>query len=155
MVAMADRATKTATIFAPPDVCMAVALDYERYPEWAGDVKSARVAAVDEAGRATEVDFTASALGRTTSYTLYYDYGNLPDQMSWKLARGDIMESLDGSYTFTPSTTSPGATDVVYQLSIDVVVPLPGFVKRRAEVRILNTLVELKSRVEAVYAAQR
>ena len=29
------------------------------------------------------------------------------------------------------------------------VVPLPGFVKRRAEVRILNTVKELKARAEA------
>jgi hypothetical protein len=29
------------------------------------------------------------------------------------------------------------------------VVPLPGFVKRRAEVRILNTVRELKTRAEA------
>ena len=41
------------------------------------------------------------------------------------------------------------ATDVVYDLSIELVVPLPGFVKRRAEVRILNTVKELKARAEA------
>ena len=39
--------------------------------------------------------------------------------------------------------------DVVYDLSIELVVPLPGFVKRRAEVRILNTVKELKARAEA------
>jgi hypothetical protein len=49
---------------------------------------------------------------------------------------------------FTPSATQPGATDVTYDLNIEVVVPLPGFVKRRAEVRILHTLWELKARVE-------
>jgi hypothetical protein len=38
---------------------------------------------------------------------------------------------------------------VTYTLSIELVVPLPGFVKRRAEVRILNTLKELKARVES------
>ena len=33
--------------------------------------------------------------------------------------------------------------------AIELVVPLPGFVKRRAEVKILNTIKELKARVEA------
>jgi len=38
---------------------------------------------------------------------------------------------------------------VRYDLTIELVVPLPGFVKRRAEVRILNTVRELKTRAEA------
>ena len=41
-----------------------------------------------------------------------------------------------------------GGSEVRYDLTIELVVPLPGFVKRRAEVRILNTLRELKSRAE-------
>ena len=41
------------------------------------------------------------------------------------------------------------ATDVVYELAIDLVYPIPGFVKRRAEGRIIKTaLGELKARVE-------
>ena len=50
---------------------------------------------------------------------------------------------------FTPSAATPGGTDVVYELSIELIVPIPGFVKRRAEVRILNTVKELKTRAEA------
>jgi hypothetical protein len=38
---------------------------------------------------------------------------------------------------------------VTYNLSIELIVPLPGFVKRRAEVRILNTVKELKVRAES------
>ncbi|MEY3512835.1 MAG: hypothetical protein RL486_1500, partial [Actinomycetota bacterium] len=41
------------------------------------------------------------------------------------------------------------ATDVIYELAIDLVYPIPGFVKRRAEGRIIKTaLGELKARVE-------
>ena len=43
----------------------------------------------------------------------------------------------------------PSSTHVTYELSIELVVPLPGFVKRRAEVRILNTVKELKTRAES------
>jgi len=49
---------------------------------------------------------------------------------------------------YTVSPTSDGGTEVRYDLAIELVVPLPGFVKRRAEVRILNTLRELKTRAE-------
>jgi hypothetical protein len=147
---MADRATRNATIHVPPATCLDVALDYERYPEWAKDVKAAEVLDRDDAGRATQVEFTASAIGRSARYTLAYDYSGLPEKMSWSLVKGDIVDAIDGAYLFTPSTTVPGATDVQYDLAIEVRVPMPGFVKRRAEVRILNTLNELKERCESL-----
>ena len=59
----------------------------------------------------------------------------------------DIMRSIDGAYHF--SENSSGSIDVRYDLAIDLVVPLPGFVKRRAEQRILNTVRELKVRSES------
>jgi hypothetical protein len=67
--------------------------------------------------------------------------------LSWRLVRGDIMSRIDGAYHFSPTTD--GGTEVRYDLTIDLVVPLPGFVKRRAEVRILNTVRELKTRAES------
>ena len=59
------------------------------------------------------------------------------------------MRACDGAYVFTPSDSEPASTHVTYELSIELVVPLPGFVKRRAEVRILNTVKELKTRAES------
>jgi ribosome-associated toxin RatA of RatAB toxin-antitoxin module len=146
---MAETASQSITIHASPEHCYAVVTDFERYPEWAKDVKEATVVARDDAGRAAEVEFRASALGRSTHYTLGYDYGAAPEKLSWRLVRGDIMRAIDGAYTLVPSATDPDGTDVTYDLSIELVVPLPGFVKRRAEVRILNTVKELKARAEA------
>ena len=51
-----------------------------------------------------------------------------------------------GAYTFVPEGNG---TDITYSLKIELIVPLPGFVKRRAEVRILHTLKELKIRAES------
>ena len=42
-----------------------------------------------------------------------------------------------------------GGTLVRYDLAIELVVPLPGFVKRRAERRILNAIKEMKAFAEA------
>jgi len=148
MPPMAESATQTITIDATPEHCFAIAIDFERYPEWAPDVKQAVVKERDDQGRATEVEFRASALGRSTHYTLHYDYADAPDRLSWKLVKGDIMRACDGSYTFAPAAADRSVTEVVYALSIELVVPLPGFVKRRAEVRILNTVKELKARAE-------
>ncbi len=47
-------------------------------------------------------------MGRSTNYTLRYDYSGAPERLSWSLVEGDIMKSLDGSYLFAPSATNPG-----------------------------------------------
>lgn len=144
---MAETATEFTTIAAPPSHVWDIAVDVERYPEWARDVKEAIVVERDEQGRPAQVEFRASALGRSTHYILEYDYSEAPEVLAWRMVKGDIQRSITGAYHFSPS--SDGGTDVRYDLRIELVVPLPGFVKRRAEVRILNTLKELKVRSEA------
>lgn len=146
---MAEQATQRTTIGAPVARCWDVVLDMDAYPQWAKDVKHAEVITRDESGRPLEVAFEASAFGRTTFYTLHYDYSHAPDRLTWKLVRGDIMTSMEGSYTFGASADGPESTDVTYDLAIELAMPLPGFVKRRAEVRILNSLKELRARVES------
>lgn len=137
----------TITVDAPLETCWTIATDFEKYPEWAKDVKSAIVVARDDQSRATEVEFRTSALGRSTHYTLAYDYGAAPHRLAWRMVKGDIMRAVDGAYMFAPDAS--GGVVVTYNLSIELIVPLPGFVKRRAEVRILNTVKELKVRAEA------
>ena len=144
---MAETAFQTINISAPLERVYAIALDVERYPEWAKDVKEATVRSRDDQGRPSEVEFRASALGRSTHYTLSYDYSEAPKVLGWKMLRGDIMRSIDGAYTFVES--ADGSVEVRYDLAIELVVPLPGFVKRRAEQRILNTVRELKARSES------
>ena len=144
---MAEQASQTTTIAASPERVWAIAADFESYPEGAKDVKDVVVRARDGEGRPVEVEFRASALGRSTHYTLSYDYAQAPDRLAWSLVRGDIMSTIDGAYVF--SRLDDGGTEVRYDLVIELVVPLPGFVKRRAEVRILNTVRELKARAEA------
>jgi|SRR6478609_1016282 len=146
-MAMADTASLSLTIDAPPERVWQLATDFESYPAWARDVKEAVIRSSDDEGRATEVEFRASALGRSTHYTLTYDYSEAPKALSWRIVRGDIMRTIDGAYRFEAG--DGGGTEVTYDLSIELVVPLPGFVKRRAEVRILNTLKELKERAES------
>ena len=92
------------------------------------------------------VEYRASALGRSTHFTLRYDYSQLPSRLSWSMIDGDIMRSISGSYGFR---SADGGTRVEYDLSIELVLPLPGFVKRRAEMRILSSLKELKARIES------
>jgi ribosome-associated toxin RatA of RatAB toxin-antitoxin module len=143
---MMDVARQEATISATAAELWAVLVDFERYPTWARDLKQAEVLERDEEGRATLVQFRAAAMGRSTTYVLRYDYTDAPTRLPWRLERGDIMRKLDGEYRLEPAGDG---THVTYELEVDLVVPLPGFVKRRAEHKIMHTaLDELRAHVE-------
>lgn len=143
---MTDRATQQILIDAPLERCWEVAIDFDRYPEWAEDIREVDVLSRDAEGRAERVAFRTAAMGRSVRYTLAYDYSDAPRGLAWKQLDGDLTRRLDGSYVFAPAD---GATQVTYHLVVELRLPLPGFVKRRAEHRILGTaLRELKARAE-------
>jgi uncharacterized membrane protein len=152
---MPDKARETVVINAPVEVCFATLTDFERYPQWAGDLKSATVVERDDEGRASVVEFRAAAMGRSTTYRLRYDYEGAPHQLSWLLESGDLERQLDGAYHLRAiDEGDEQGTEVVYELSVDLVLPIPGFVKRRAEARILKTaLTDLKQLVESSASA--
>jgi len=146
---VADQATEQISVAAPPERCFEVAADIERYPEWAADIKEVEIKERDDQGRPLLVTFRAAAFGRSTSYTLVYDYGDAPHVLAWKLTQGDITTKLDGSYTFDPGEA--GGTEVTYHLEAELRVPIPGFIKMRATSRIMATAMrELKARVESI-----
>jgi len=146
---MADQASQRVVIGASPQELFDVVTDFDRYTDWIRDLKSVEVTETDDDGRAVEVRYRAAAMGRSTSYTLRYDYANAPSELPWKLVRGDIMRQLDGAYVFHPIDGEPDKTDVEYWLTVELIVPLPAFVKRRAESKIMhNALRELKAHAE-------
>lgn len=146
---MADQATQRMVIAAAPARVWDVLTDFDNYPRWATDLKSATVVERDDQGRGLRVDYRAAAMGRSTSYTLRYDYGKAPGVLAWELVEGDITRKLDGSYELVPVDGDENRTEVTYHLEVDLLVPLPGFVKRRAEARIIHTaLRQLRSHLE-------
>lgn len=146
---MADQATQQMVIDASPQRIWEVLTDFDDYPSWAHDLKSVAVVERDDEGRPREVAFRAAAMGRSTSYTLRYDYDRAPDVLAWRLVKGDITRKLDGSYTLAAVDGDAERTLVTYHLEVDLLVPLPGFVKRRAESRIVSTaLRSLRTHLE-------
>ena len=145
---MAEQTAERMVVSGTPDRCFAVVTDVEHYPEWVADLKAVEVLERDEEDRAKVVAFRAAAFGRSTSYTLEYDYSNAPSEVSWVQRRGDLTSRLDGAYQFVPA--GEGETEVTYKLAVELRVPIPGFVKRRAEGHILHAAIrDLKSRVES------
>jgi ribosome-associated toxin RatA of RatAB toxin-antitoxin module len=147
-VIVAEQAVEHLLVGAPPERCFAVVADLDRYPEWAADIKSVTVLSTGDGGRPARVEFRAAAFGRSTTYALEYDFSGAPGTVAWKLVAGDLTSKLDGSYHFEPA--ADGATEVTYALEVELRVPLPGFIKRRAQSRIMHTaLQELKVRAES------
>jgi ribosome-associated toxin RatA of RatAB toxin-antitoxin module len=145
---MTERAVESISVAADPATVFAVAVDLEDYPEWVGDLKSVVVTERDDKGRPLVATFRAAAFGRSSTYTLRYDYGAAPTVLSWVMVQGDLTSKLDGSYRFEPAD---GGTLVTYQLEVELRVPIPGFVKQRAAQRIQGTaLRELKARAESL-----
>lgn len=151
---MIDQALEQVRVSATPQACFDVIVDYERYPEWALDVKRAEVLERDELGRGVQVAFDAAAMGLSAHYVLAYDYSQSPSRLGWTLKSGDVVRRLDGEYRFNVVSGSSD-TEVTYQLAIELAVSLPGFLKRRAEGKIVSTaLDELKRRCEEVDLAR-
>jgi len=149
---VAEHTTQRMRIRATPERCFEVVTDFDDYPAWAADIKSVTIDSVDDQGRATRVTFRAAAFGRSTTITLDYDYSDAPRRLSWVLHHGDITSRYDGAYEF--DELDDGESEVIYHLEVELRVPIPGFVKRRAESRIISTaLGQLKARVEGVKGA--
>ena len=143
---MSETVHERIRIDADRDACIAVVLDFEAYPTWARDLKSVTVLERDAEGRAAKVEFRAAGMGKSFTYVLAYDYSAMPERLSWVLDHGDSLRSLDGTYRFE---SDGDATRVHYDLTVDVTIPLPGLIKRRAAGMITGTaLRDLKKAVE-------
>src|SRR5262245_18831857 len=143
---MSDEAHDQIHVDADPLDCFDLATDFEAYPKWATDVKEATIRERDAAGRPTRVEYRAAALGRSIRYVLDYDFVEAPYAFSWRLVEGDIVRVIDGRYGFT---SSGSGTDVTYDLRVDLSIPMPGVIKRKAAARIVGAaLQDLKRAAE-------
>ncbi len=136
---MVEHATDSILIAASPARCWDVVTNFAAYPTWARDLKQVTVLESDIDGRATVVSFRAAAMGRSARYTLGYDYANAPESLAWHLIESDIMRSVNGEYRFRGIA---GGTEVSYELSVELILPLPAFVKRRAAHKIIGFALE-------------
>lgn len=143
---MPASTTSSILIAAPRHDVMAVISDFPAYPEWATAVREAEVMARDDGGRASRVRFRLDAGMVKDTYVLGYAWSG--DAVSWDLAEaGSVISGMSGAYRLADRD---GATKVTYELTVDVRVPMPGMVKRRAEKIIIDTALKgLKGRAES------
>ena len=143
---MAARTTSRIVIAAPRPAVMAVIADFAAYPQWASGVRAAEVVEQED-GRASRVRFTLDAGPVKDTYVLGYDWDG-DAAVRWHLAEaGSVVSAMDGGYLLADTG---GDTETTYELSVDIRIPMPGLLKRRAEKTIIDTALKgLKNRVES------
>ena len=142
---MADQASSSITVNADKSAVMAVIADFEAYPEWASMIKTVTVDETGPDGRGTQVSYVLDAGVLKDEYTLAYDWSG-DDRVDWHLVRGKALKSQVGSYILDERD---GKTEVTYNLSVDLSIPMLGMFKRKAEKVIIDTALKgLKKRVE-------
>ena len=144
---MAEQTEGTIEIDASPADIMEAIADFEAYPEWAEGINSAEVRSRNADGRPAEVAFEFSAMGFTASYSLRYEYEADDRGVRWTTVEASgAVKDVQGEYALEPLN---GDTDVTYRLSVELGVPVPGFLKRQGDKRAIKTALEgLKKRVE-------
>ncbi|MGK5729880.1 SRPBCC family protein [Streptomyces sp. URMC 124] len=151
---MAEHTSSSITIEATPAEVMAVIADFGRYAEWTGEVKQAEVLEKDEQGRATQVRLVLDAGAIKDDHVLAYSWseGTAPNgesSVSWSLVKSQMLRQIDGSYSLQPAAGGKH-TEVTYQLTVDVKIPMLGMIKRKAEKVIIDRALDgLKKRVES------
>ena len=144
---MADYTERSIVIGADADEIMSVIADFENYPAWVTAAREVEVTEKDSTGRAREVRFVLDAGVLQDTYVLRYDWGAIGDEVSWELVSSDLQKDQRGRYVLSQQV--PGSTKVTYQLMVDLMVPMIGQLKRRAEKAITDAaLNDLKKRVE-------
>jgi hypothetical protein len=144
---MADRTSSSITINAGKPEVMAAIADVATYPEWADGIKSTEVLTTGDGGRPEHVRFTLEAGPIKDTYVLAYAWES-DDVVRWDLSeRGKMLSGMSGSYRLADRSDG---TEVVYELAVDVSIPMLGMFKRKAEKMIIDTALKgLKRHVES------
>jgi ribosome-associated toxin RatA of RatAB toxin-antitoxin module len=142
---MPHQSTESIVVHAPAKEVMDVIADFPAYPEWVAAAKRVEVVEPGPDGRARQVHFVLDAGAIKDDYVLEYTWEG-DRRVAWCLVKGHMQKRQEGSYTLVERD---GATDVTYDLTIDLQIPMLGMIKRKAEKVILDTaLKELKKRAE-------
>lgn len=127
---------------------MSVIADFPAYPRWVDTVRSADVLDAGPDGRASRVRFALEAGPIKDSYVLGYQWDD-DRRVRWEMAeRGSMISEMSGAYLLADSGAR---TEVTYELSVGLAVPMLGMIRRRAEKMIIDAALKgLASRAREV-----
>jgi len=143
---VADTTAQTIYIEADPKTVMNVIADIGSYPQWVSEYKEAEVLEEDAEGYPKKARFVLDAAVLKDTMVLVYDWPADRESVRWSLESSSLLRALNGAYHLSPKGSG---TDVTYELSVDLVIPMIGLLKRKAERRLTDSaLKDLKKRAE-------
>ncbi|BCI53906.1 cyclase [Mycolicibacterium litorale] len=144
---MADKTAQTIYIDADPATVMDVIADIGSYPDWVKEYRETEVLETDAEGYPKTARLVLDAAVLRDTMVLSYQWPADRKSVTWTLVSSSLLKSLDGAYRLTPKGSG---TDVTYELAVDLMIPMIGLLKRKAERRLTETaLKDLKKRAEA------
>jgi hypothetical protein len=143
---MAITEARDVTIEATPDEIMSVLVDLESLTEWSSAHQKVEVLERDDEGRPAKSRQVVKIVGVSDEQVL--DYTVHDDGVSWTLVSSKQQRAQEGRYTLTPNGDK---TDVRFELTVDPVVPLPGFLVKKGAKGLMDTATDgLRKRVLTV-----
>lgn len=124
---MAVSAAREVTIEATPEEIMDVIADVEQTPTWSPQYTKAEILETYDDGRPRRAKMTIKAAGMTDDQILEYTW--TATKGSWVLLKSGQLRKQEASYTLTPDGTK---TKVRFEITVDPVVPIPGFLLKRS-----------------------
>lgn len=123
---MATSDSREVVIEATPQEILDVVADVEATPSWSPQYQRAEILESYDDGRPKQVKMTVKAAGLTDEQVIEYTWSE--NKVSWTLVRAGQLKAQDASYTLTPQGDK---TKVRFDITIDLSVPLPGFILKR------------------------
>jgi ribosome-associated toxin RatA of RatAB toxin-antitoxin module len=114
-------------IEASPEEILDVIADVESTPTWSPQYQSAEVLKAYDNGRPKRVRMKIKTAGISDEQVVEYTWSG--DVVSWTLVSAGQLKAQDASYTLTPDGDK---TKVKFDITVDLSIPLPGFVLKRA-----------------------
>jgi ribosome-associated toxin RatA of RatAB toxin-antitoxin module len=125
--AMATSDSREVVIEASPEEILDVIADVESTPTWSPQYQKAEVLEAYDDGRPKRVKMKIKTAGISDEQIVEYTWTD--NVVSWTLVSAGQLKAQDASYTLTPDGEK---TKVRFDISIDLAIPLPGFVLKRA-----------------------
>lgn len=143
---MAIKESREIVIEASPEEVLDVIADLESLTEWSAPHQSSEVIERGDDGRPSVAKMKVKAAGITDEQVVAYTWGE--NTVSWTLVSATQQRAQDATYTLTPEGEN---TRVKFDISIDPLVPLPGFLIKRTIKGVMDTSTEgLRKRVLSV-----
>ena len=124
---MATSDSREVVIEASPEEILNVIADVESTPTWSPQYQSAEVLEAYDNGRPKRVKMKIKTAGISDEQIVDYTWAG--DVVSWTLVSAGQLKAQDASYTLTPDGDK---TKVKFDITVDLSIPLPGFVLKRA-----------------------